>query len=289
VEPRLHHGDPAIDLSGGPFKITKVSAQSIVTLRANPKWWGTKPNSRRITVHIASTGPAGAVGALRLRAGGPAQHDHPGVPRRDDLASGRPEPDRLSGTLLQLEMASGPDSRCRPTCASPSPSPSTARPWTTGRRLGPLERAGGHEPHLRAGSVGLPHDARRRRPPPRPSAAPTTSTSTSTTAHRPGGAASISPPRRARTRPRPSWWRPVSSGPERALAQRLRRAAHPPPGGRRRRPLGRRRRRPNCSRSWRARGSPSRSTRRQRGGGRRAAGRWLRPTWPSCPAPASPS
>ena len=43
----------AIDLSGGPFRFAKVTEQSIV-LTANPKWWCTKPNSRRITVDIAA-------------------------------------------------------------------------------------------------------------------------------------------------------------------------------------------------------------------------------------------
>ena len=44
---------PSIDLSGGPFELSSVSSQEIV-LNENPKWWGTVPNARSITVHIAS-------------------------------------------------------------------------------------------------------------------------------------------------------------------------------------------------------------------------------------------
>ena len=46
--------DPAIDLSGGPFKIGSVGP-GVVTLVQNPKWWGTPANARSITVHIASS------------------------------------------------------------------------------------------------------------------------------------------------------------------------------------------------------------------------------------------
>src|SRR6185312_1693974 len=46
--------DPAVDLSGGPFRLAQVSDQTIV-LRPNPKWWGTPPNARVIRVHIASS------------------------------------------------------------------------------------------------------------------------------------------------------------------------------------------------------------------------------------------
>ena len=46
--------DPAIDLSGGPFKIAAVSPQTI-TLVQNPKWWGTPANASSITVRIASS------------------------------------------------------------------------------------------------------------------------------------------------------------------------------------------------------------------------------------------
>ena len=45
--PKCSTVNPAIDLSGGPFRLAKVSAQTIV-LRANPKWWGTPPNARSI-------------------------------------------------------------------------------------------------------------------------------------------------------------------------------------------------------------------------------------------------
>ncbi len=46
--------NPAIDLSGGPFKIGSVSGTT-VKLVQNPKWWGTPANARSITVHVASS------------------------------------------------------------------------------------------------------------------------------------------------------------------------------------------------------------------------------------------
>ena len=46
--------DPAIDLSGGPFKIGSVSS-SRIRLVQNPKWWGTPANAKSVTVHIASS------------------------------------------------------------------------------------------------------------------------------------------------------------------------------------------------------------------------------------------
>ena len=69
--------DPAIDLSGGPFQIAKVTAQSIV-LRANPEMVGHE--AERAAHHRGHRGrrhAAGAVGAVRLRAGGPAQRRSP--------------------------------------------------------------------------------------------------------------------------------------------------------------------------------------------------------------------
>jgi len=46
--------NPAIDLSGGPFKIGSVSGQTIQLVR-NPKWWGPPANARSITIRIASS------------------------------------------------------------------------------------------------------------------------------------------------------------------------------------------------------------------------------------------
>jgi peptide/nickel transport system substrate-binding protein len=106
--------NPAIDLSGGPFRIAKVTAQSIV-LRSNPKWWGTKPNSRRITVDIA---PDSTVLAQWVR----TNHVQVALPSDltpaflDEMTSlpGEQSQIALSGTVLQMEMASGPGSLLSP-------------------------------------------------------------------------------------------------------------------------------------------------------------------------------
>ena len=100
--------NPAIDLSGGPFRIAKVSPQRIV-LRANPKWWGTKPNSARITVDIASTSAQLAqwVRADQVQVALPTEL----TPAFLDQMTSLPDIQSqvaLSSTILQLEMASGP-------------------------------------------------------------------------------------------------------------------------------------------------------------------------------------
>jgi peptide/nickel transport system substrate-binding protein len=103
--------DPAIDLSGGPFRIAKVSAQSIV-LRTNPKWWGTPPNARSITVHIASSTAQLAqwvssnyVQVALPDALTPSFLDEvTSLPHVQSLIS-------LSDTVLELELASGADSQ----------------------------------------------------------------------------------------------------------------------------------------------------------------------------------
>jgi len=103
--------NPAIDLSGGPFRIAKVSPQRIV-LRANPKWWGTKPNSARITVDIASTSAQLAqwVRADQVQVALPTEL----TPAFLDQMTSLPDIQSqiaLSSTILQLEMASGPGSQ----------------------------------------------------------------------------------------------------------------------------------------------------------------------------------
>ena len=100
--------NPAIDLSGGPFRIAKVSAQTIV-LKSNPKWWGTPPNARSITVHIASS-------TTQLSQW--VRDDFVQVALPDELTpafltevTSLPHVQSqvsLSSSVLQLEMASGP-------------------------------------------------------------------------------------------------------------------------------------------------------------------------------------
>jgi peptide/nickel transport system substrate-binding protein len=105
---------PTIDLSGGPFKVAKATAQSVVLL-ANPKWWGTKPNSRRITVEIAadSTQLAQWVRTNQVQVALPSDL----TPAFLDQMTSLPDVQSQiaqSGTILEMEMASGPDSRLSP-------------------------------------------------------------------------------------------------------------------------------------------------------------------------------
>jgi peptide/nickel transport system substrate-binding protein len=106
--------DPAIDLSGGPFRIAKVSAQTIV-LRPNPKWWGTPPNARVIRVRIASstTQLTQWVRSNFVQVALPSSitpsflEDVTSLPHVQSAIS-------LSGAILELEMASGPGSQLTP-------------------------------------------------------------------------------------------------------------------------------------------------------------------------------
>jgi peptide/nickel transport system substrate-binding protein len=106
--------DRAVDLSGGPFVIARASAQTIV-LRDNPKWWGTPANVRTVTVHIASstTELAQWVRTGYVQVALPSTitpsflDDVTSLPQVQSEVS-------LSGTLLQLEMASGPNTKLTP-------------------------------------------------------------------------------------------------------------------------------------------------------------------------------
>jgi peptide/nickel transport system substrate-binding protein len=100
----------AIDLSGGPFEITSVSAQTI-SLGVNPKWWGTVPNVKGVTVHIASSGEelaqwaqSGFVQVSLTDSFTPTY-----LSQVSSLAGSQSEVDP-SATFLQLEMASDSDS-----------------------------------------------------------------------------------------------------------------------------------------------------------------------------------
>jgi glutathione transport system substrate-binding protein len=98
--------NPAIDLSGGPFKIASVSGQTI-RLVQNPKWWGTPANARSITVHVASS--AQQLG--QWMASGYVQVAEPATVTQSFLTQTTGLPDAqsdvdTSATLLQLDMAS---------------------------------------------------------------------------------------------------------------------------------------------------------------------------------------
>jgi peptide/nickel transport system substrate-binding protein len=106
--------DPAIDLSGGPFKLGSVTAQTI-TLLDNPKWWGTPANAKSITVHIASSTDqltqwmtSGFVQVAQ-----PAEVTQSFLTQMTGLPNAQSEVDN-SGTLLQLNMASALDSELSP-------------------------------------------------------------------------------------------------------------------------------------------------------------------------------
>ncbi len=106
--------DPSIDLSGGPFKIDAVSPRSII-LKQNPKWWGTPANARQITVRIASSTEQLA----QWMSAGTVQVAQPATVTPSFLSSMTSLPDAssevdLSGTQLQLDMASSLDSELSP-------------------------------------------------------------------------------------------------------------------------------------------------------------------------------
>ena len=106
--------NPAIDLSGGPFKIASVSPQTI-RLVQNPRWWGTPANARSITVHIASSTDQLA----RWMASGYVQVAQPAtvtpgfLTQMTGLPGAQSQVD-TSETLLQLNMASSLDGPLSP-------------------------------------------------------------------------------------------------------------------------------------------------------------------------------
>jgi peptide/nickel transport system substrate-binding protein len=106
--------DPAIDLSGGPFKIASVS-NGTISLVQNPKWWGTPANARSITVHVTSSTEQLAqwVRSGYVQVAEPANVDQSFLAEVTSLPGVESEVD-TSATLLQLEMASSLDGRLSP-------------------------------------------------------------------------------------------------------------------------------------------------------------------------------
>jgi peptide/nickel transport system substrate-binding protein len=179
--------NPAIDLSGGPFLIAKATAQSIV-LRANPKWWGTKPNSRRISVDIAadSTQLAQWVSTDHV------QVALPGVLTPSFLDEMTSLPDvqsqvALSGTVLEMEMASGPDSVLSPGMRLAIALSVDRQALTTRQADWALSSVQVATSHVFAQGESGYQTTPSTTPTTTPSAAPTTSTSTSTTIIAQGG------------------------------------------------------------------------------------------------------
>ncbi len=106
--------NPAVDLSGGPFKIDAVAADRI-TLVQNPKWWGTPANARSVTVHIASsTDQLGQWMASRfVQVAQPETVTPQFLTEMTGLPNAQSEVD-TSADLLQLDMASSMDSTLSP-------------------------------------------------------------------------------------------------------------------------------------------------------------------------------
>jgi peptide/nickel transport system substrate-binding protein len=106
--------NPAIDLSGGPFKIGSVSP-SAITLVQNPKWWGTPANARSITVHFASSTAQLAqwMASGYVQVADPTTVTQRFLTQMTGLPGAQSEVD-TSATLLQLDMASALDSPLSP-------------------------------------------------------------------------------------------------------------------------------------------------------------------------------
>ncbi len=106
--------DPTIDLSGGPFAIGSASAQSI-NLVANPKWWGVPANSRKIVIHVASDTNQLAkwMQSSFVQVALPDDITPSFLSQMTSLPSAQSQVN-LSDTVLQLLMASGPDTRLAP-------------------------------------------------------------------------------------------------------------------------------------------------------------------------------
>ncbi len=106
--------NPAIDLSGGPFKIGSVSGQTI-TLVQNPKWWGTPANARSITVHIASSTEQLAqwMTSNYVQVAQPTTVTQGFLTQMTGLPGAQSDVD-TSATLLQLDMASSLDADLSP-------------------------------------------------------------------------------------------------------------------------------------------------------------------------------
>lgn len=106
--------NPAIDLSGGPFKIGSVTPQAI-TLVQNPRWWGTPPNLRSIVVRIASSTDQLSqwMASGYVQVAEPSTVTQPFLTEMTGLPGAQSDVD-TSATLLQLDMASSPESVLSP-------------------------------------------------------------------------------------------------------------------------------------------------------------------------------
>ncbi|MHB1582918.1 MAG: ABC transporter family substrate-binding protein [Acidimicrobiales bacterium] len=104
-DPACRSVDPAIDLSGGPFELSSVTADQIVLTR-NPRWWGQTPDLARIVVRIARD----ATELARWVTTGKVQVVQPSWFGTSFLASVSDHPavssaEEISAVFLQLEFA----------------------------------------------------------------------------------------------------------------------------------------------------------------------------------------
>lgn len=106
--------DPAIDLSGGPFKLGAVTPTTI-TLVQNPRWWGTTPNAKQITVHLASSTDQLAqwmsTGVIEVAQ--PSEVTSSFLTQMTGLPDAESDVE-TSDTLVELDMASSPDTTLSP-------------------------------------------------------------------------------------------------------------------------------------------------------------------------------
>jgi peptide/nickel transport system substrate-binding protein len=105
-DPACSTVNPAVDLSGGPFKIASASAATIQLVQ-NPKWWGTPANAASITVHIASSSAQLAqwMKSGFVQVAQPAQVTQSFLTEMTGLPGAESDVD-FSSTMLQLNMAS---------------------------------------------------------------------------------------------------------------------------------------------------------------------------------------
>jgi peptide/nickel transport system substrate-binding protein len=106
--------DPSIDVSGGPFAISSVSAQKIV-LTDNPHWWGVRANAKAIVIHMARSTSQLAqwirTGYVQIAL--PSSVSPSFLTQMASLP-GAQTAVAPSSTLLQLEMDSGPNTNLSP-------------------------------------------------------------------------------------------------------------------------------------------------------------------------------
>jgi len=179
--------NPSIDLSGGPFRIAKATAQTIV-LNANPKWWGTPPNARSITVHIASS----SAQLAQWLANGFVQVAVPNELTPAFLTEVTSLPHvqsavSLSSSVLQLEMASGPASVLAPDVRLALALSVDRQALVTRRAAWALSSVQVATSHVYAQGQDGYHSSVTTTPTTIPNGTPPTSTSTSTTVIGQGG------------------------------------------------------------------------------------------------------